>query len=246
MKILSIFLALSLICETCFSVISVDAIGSGVNLGSGSITTGTNGTSFSCSSGKAVAIYVCDAAKTGGTLSVSDSAGNSGYASYGSVYDATVSRCQWFVNPNISASITSATASFSSSTSFTKLHAYCVSGLASSPTDFTPVGKTGGFNTSLVAETFTTASASELVIVGTIISGAGTITPSGSWVASTGMPSVADVGVDIYQIFSSVQTSQNGSGTLSLSNNWDTLSIGLKGASASSPTQAPLFFGSEI
>lgn len=221
---------------------SVTASGSG---GTGqsvtSITTGTGGASFSCGSGNAAVAFISLASPA--AVTVSDSAGNGGWTSYGSQSGLSNSGYgQWFYNPRLTTSVTSVTASWASAQGWPGIIVHCVSGLAASPADFNAVSSSNAWSASVAGGSFTTTASSEIVFFGVSNGNGTTFAPGAGWTLGLNENTGGSLAT-AYQVFPSPQTT-SATGTLSSTSSQETLTIGFKFASSVAATPSVTASGS--
>jgi hypothetical protein len=191
-----------------------------------SIATGTGGSAFSCAAGTtAVAFITMFAAEP---VTVSDSASNSGWTSYGPQYGSSGTGFgQWFYNPRLAASISSVTASFAAQ-AWVGIIAHCVSGLSATPADFAQANSIGTWGDTITGGSFATSSAQEIVFLGLTDSNDGTqLAPGSGWSIGANIDNGPATATE-YQVFPLLQSAQSATGTLGAPAVWSSVTIGLK------------------
>lgn len=196
-----------------------------------SVATGSgSGTAFACSAGQAAFMGFAVNA-SGVSATASDSASNSGWGTYNATpYQSQTSYyLTWFVNYNLTSSITSATVSFTSGNYNAAVIALCVSGLSGKAGDFTQSNSSTVSSTAtFTSGSFTTAHANEIVI--TFGDNSANLLTSATGPAVLGpnynASSLFFFFNSIYTIYASTQSSQTQAGTLAGSSSYDNITMG--------------------
>lgn len=191
--------------------------------------TGTAGTNsnvanlsatLTCASGSGAVLFVSWNSNAN-VVTVTDSAANSGWNSYGAVFNFNTSfYMQWFYNLNLASSIASLQANFTTANVPAVIVSYCASNITGK--DFTQVSSTFSSTTTQTSGSFTTGTAAQVTFIGggyagiSCVAGTNIIADSG-WTAAAVAGNTFGCGAAVYRIFSTTQTGITG-GTTSDSN----------------------------
>lgn len=227
---------LFLILVTCAGAVpTITAIGTGGTFSTVSSTTVT--TTATCSAGSSVVVAIGYTGASLFTLNVTDTASNSYTTSAGFIGGTnTPLYTSSAVNIANLASGATITVSFSTAANQPAVHAMCIAGVASSPLDVN-ASTAGSFGSSWATNAFTTAAASESILVFVINSSFGSVasvtTPGYSLVSATAsFQFMSTFGA----VVSSIQTAATVAGTFTSSGNNSEIVMSLK-APAGSPSQ---------